>query len=230
MTYGFVTVLAWVLTQEPEAPAPSPAPVEQPAGEASGEPAAAATKAPAEAPALRRGPPEELTRLLLKLKDAPVGPARQALMEEIQKKYAAMVPSGDIDVAKYRELSEGDQAKVIARDFLSDLLSGNATGAASRCGVPFMLEDHRFEHAEELRTEWARHLRGKRTDLLSVYDLEVFTPAEMEKKYGRPPPRLSSWSWRSQGVLVVVANVSGRAAVLLMRPFGAVWQVVGYHD
>jgi len=222
---GFV-ILAWVLSQEPEAPAPPPAPTEAPAAELGD----AVLKAAAQPPPMRRGPPEELIRLLQKLKDAPAGPARQSLSDEIQKKYAAMVPNADIDVAKYRELSEADQAKVIARDFLSDLLSGNTTGAASRCGVPFMMEDHRFDHAEELRAEWARHLRGKRTDLLAVYDLEVFTPAEMEKKYGRPPQRLSSWNWRSTGVLVVVANVSGRAAVMMMRPFGAVWQVVGYHD
>ncbi len=209
-------ILALVLSQEPEQAPTSDAPEE-----------AAAVKV--DAPVVRRGPPEELTRLLAKLKDAPIE-QRQGLIDEIQKKFAAMVPGVDIDVGKYRELSEADQAKVIARDFLTDVLAGNASGAAAKCGVPFVMEDHRIDHAEDLRTEWARHLRSKRTDLMSVYDIEVLTPADMEKKYGKAPQRLQSWNWRSSGTLFAVANVSGRASVMLMKQFGAVWQVVGYHD
>ena len=220
-------ILAMLLGQQAE---PGPAPT--PSGD---EPAATVVKQPAaDAPVVRRGPPDELNRMLNKLKDAPPD-QRPALIDEIHKKYGIgspvpMVPGADIDIGKYRELPETDQARVIARDFLNDLLSGNSAAAALRCGVPFMMEEHRFEHAEDLRSEWARHLRSKRTDLLSVYDLEVLTPAEMEKKYGRPPQRLSSWNWRSQGVLLVVANVSGRATVMMMRPYGAMWQVVGFHD
>ena len=226
MTMGLVTLM-WVLLGQEAEPAPAPegeivktAPTPVPV-----------TDAP---PPMRRGPPDELNRLLGKLKDSSAE-QRQALLDEIQKKYGLgtptpMVPGSDIDVGKYRDLSDAEQAKVSARDFLGELFAGNASGAAAHCGVPFMMEEHRYDKPEEVRAEWARHLRSKRTDLLSLYDVEVLTPTEMEKKYGRPPQRLSSWNWRGAGVLVVVANVSGRASVLLMRQFGAVWQVVGYHD
>lgn len=229
MTAGFFA-LVWVLLGQDAEPAPAPTP---PLETEVAKPAAAPAAAPEVQP-VRRGPPDELSRLINKLKDA-TPEQRRALLDEIQKKYGLgsptpMVPGADIDVGRYRELSEPEQAKVSARDFLNELLAGNASGAAAHCGTPFMMEDHRYDKAEEVRAEWARHLRSKRTDLLSVYDVEVFTPAEMEKKYGKPPGRLSSWNWRGSGVLIVVANVSGRAAVLLMRQFGAVWQVVGYHD
>lgn len=222
-----VVMVAMVIGQEPEVPAP---PVPSEIAEQV-EPEAAAPKV---APVVRRGPPEELTRLLQKLKDASPE-QRAAVAEEIQNKYGVgtatpMVPGSDIDVSKYRELSEADQAKVIARDFVGELLAGNAAGAALHCGVPFMMEDHRIDHAEDVRAEWARHLRSKRTDLLALYDIEVLTPGEMEKRHGRPPPRLSGWNWRSSGTLVAVANISGHAIILLLRQYGVVWQVVGFHD
>lgn len=228
MTTGLFA-LVWVLLGQDAEPAPVATPETEVA-----KPAAAPTVASEAPPPVRRGPPDELNRLLGKLKDANAE-QRQVLLDEIQKKYGLgtptpMVPGADIDVGKYRELSDPEQAKVSARDFLNELLAGNASGAAAHCGTPFMMEDHRYDKAEEVRAEWARHLRSKRTDLLSIYDVEVLTPAEMEKKYGKPPQRLASWNWRGSGVMVVVANMSGRAAVLLMRQFGAVWQVVGYHD
>lgn len=226
MNAAALMVLVCTLGQEPAAAEPAETPPDAPAAEV----------IPArEAPAVRRtGPSEELTRLLQELKEA--SPEQKpTVMEELYKKYGAassspMVPSPDIDITRYRELPEADQVRVIARDFLNDVLNGNASGAASRCGTPFMMEDRRIEHLEDVRTEWSKNLRTKRTDLLSLYDLEVLTPSEMEKKYGKPPPRLSSWNWRSNGALLVVANVSGRAAVMLMKQYGVTWQVVGFHD
>ena len=222
MRAGGLMMLMFALGQEGEAPAPTPAPV-------SDAPAAA------DAPVARRtGPSEELTRLLQKIKDA-APEAKPALMEELYKKYGAasanpMVPSADIDITKYRELPEAEQVRVIARDFLNEVLNGNASGAASKCGTPFMMEDRRIERLEDVRTEWSKNLRTRRTDLLSLYDIEVLTPAEMEKKYGKPPQRLASWNLRSSGTMLAVGNVSGRAAVMLMKQYGVTWQVVGFHD
>jgi len=100
----------------------------------------------------------------------------------------------------------------------------------AHCGLPFMLEDRRIDRADELRSEWVKNLRAKRTDLLVLYDVELLTPPEMEKKYGAPPRRLSGWSWRSANTSLAVGNLSGHAMVLLLRPVGAAWQIVGFHD
>jgi hypothetical protein len=52
----------------------------------------------------------------------------------------------------------------------------------------------------------------------------------MEKKYGQPPARLRNWPWRQGQQFLVVGNVSGRAAIVLLRNVGMTWQVIGYHD
>ncbi|MBL9038241.1 MAG: hypothetical protein JNG84_07005 [Archangium sp.] len=227
----FVTVaLLLVLTQE--APEPEASPAAPPST-----PAAAPAAAPAQrydAPPPRLFVPDELPKLLQKLKDAPLD-QRPVLLEELQRKFGAaavnpVLPPSDIDVAKYRELSDAEQAKLSARDFVADLLAVNISGAVSRCGLPFMLEGQRIDRPDELRTEWAKHLRSKRTDLLALYDVEVLTAADMEKKFGRPPQRLANWPWRNPGTLVAIANLSGHAAVLLLRQAGAVWQVVAFTD
>ena len=77
---------------------------------------------------------------------------------------------------------------------------------------------------------WTRSLRSRRTDLLKLYSVEILTPAEMEKKYGKPPARLSAWPLKSGTTFVAVANLSGHAAIVLLRQAGAAWQVVGFHD
>jgi hypothetical protein len=52
----------------------------------------------------------------------------------------------------------------------------------------------------------------------------------MEKKYGKPPARLSSWAWRQPNTFVAVGNLSGHATILLLHQVGAAWQVIGFHD
>ena len=84
---------------------------------------------------------------------------------------------------------------------------------------------------DELHKEWLKNLRSKRTDLLTLYDVEVLTAAEMEKKYGRPPARLNAMPWKAPKTLIAIGNLSGHAAVAIFRlhPTGR-WQLVGYHD
>jgi hypothetical protein len=118
-----------------------------------------------------------------------------------------------------------------SRSFFEALLSGDAGRVVEFAGFPFLLEDKKVERADELRTVWAKHLRSKRTDLLALYGIEVFTPAELEKRYGPPPQRLKNWpSKHGAQSFMAVANLSGRAAVVCLRPFGSTWQVVAYHD
>lgn len=226
-----------VLAQDPAEPAPpadAPAavapvdgtqPAAAPGGGSSADPAVAAMRKQA----------DELVRAATKLKDL-VGPERDKAIEDIRKKSEALVgspvlPPRDFNFEDYYALSEPDQALVVARSFFDALVSGDAGKVVDYAGVPFMLEDRRIDRPSELRSTWARHLRSKRTDLLTLYGVEVLTAAEMEKKYGQPPARLKNWPWR-QGPqqFIAVANLSGRAAIVVMKAAGATWQVIAYHD
>lgn len=229
-------VVMALLSQDPEPPAePAPPPAaEQPAAPADqpGE-QPVATPAPGAPPPKSKGA-DDVARLIKKFPDMKPE-ERAAAIAEIQKQYGTyeynpVVPPADVDFEKYAGLPLADQVKVIARRVFADLIAGDAPGFVTHAGFPFMLEGRRIDRPEELRNEWAKSLRAKRTDLLSLYDIEVLTPAEMEKKYGKPPQRLSRWDWRAPNTFVAIGNLSGHATVLLMRQVGAAWQVVGFHD
>lgn len=117
-----------------------------------------------------------------------------------------------------------------ARAFFAALLAGEPGPLVQQAELPFFLEDKRLTSAEQLKSEWLNQLRSKRTDLLSFKGFEVLTPAEMEQRFGKPPPRLSSWPISSGKTYLVVANVSGRAAVALYHQAGDDWRIVAYHD
>lgn len=224
-----------VLTQDPAEPAPQadpPAvapvdgtqPTAAPGGGSTADPAVAAMKKQA----------EELARAATKLKEL-TGTERDKAVEDLRKKSEAIVgspvlPPRDFNFEDYSSLSEPDQALVVARSFFEALVSGDAGKVVDYAGVPFMLEDRRIDRPSELRSTWARHLRSKRTDLITLYGVEVLTAAEMEKKYGQPPARLKGWPWRQGQQFVAVANLSGRAAIVVMKAAGATWQVIAYHD
>ncbi len=93
-----------------------------------------------------------------------------------------------------------------------------------------MLEDRRFDTEDELFAVWLKNLREKRTDLLTLYGLEVLTPADMEKKYGKPPARLAQFPYKAARSYVVVGNLSGHAAVVVFRQVGTRWKAAAYHD
>lgn len=222
--------LAIVLSQEPQA---EPAP-------AAPAPAAAAPAAPDAAPAApvvqapRAKGVDEVNKLIKKLPELS-NEERAKAIDLVQKQFGTVdanpvLPPLDMDLLKYSELPPVDQARVSARHFFGDLINADATAMLSHCGFPFMLEDRRVDRADELRVDWVRSLHSKRTDLLRLYDLEVLTAPEMEKKFGAPPRRLSNWNFRAPNTYVAVANLSGHAAVVMLKQVGAAWQVVGYHD
>lgn len=134
-------------------------------------------------------------------------------------------------VLKMATLTEPEQVRYLARYVFNSIISGDARGLVLQSAYPFQLEDRRLEMPEELHKEWLKNLRSKRTDLLTLYDIEVLTPAEMEKKYGRPPARLAALPWKAPKTMIAVGNLSGHAAVAVFRglPSGH-WQLVGYHD
>lgn len=110
------------------------------------------------------------------------------------------------------------------------LLAGDARAAAPRLSYPFQLEERRFDTPEPLVAAWVKALRARRTDLVTLYDIEVLPLAEMEKKYGKAPARLGAFVPRGADVYAAVANLSGHAAVLLYRQSSGDWRPFAYTD
>jgi hypothetical protein len=138
-----------------------------------------------------------------------------------------------VEEKKYDD-AEADRRKRVkaeARYILENLLTGDARSAASELLYPFQLEDKRYNTPEELVAAWLKQLRVKRTDLMTLYDIEVLTMPEMEKKYGKPPARLGFGGLRDADLYVAVGNLSGHAAILLFRaPMAAPPKAFAYTD
>jgi hypothetical protein len=128
--------------------------------------------------------------------------------------------------------TDEEDARTAARTFFANLILGDARELVlSSCALPFYVEDRRFTSSEELLQEWLKNLRDKRTDLLTLYGIELLTPPEMEKKYGKPPARLSQFPWKAARTYIAVANLSGHAAVAVVQAQATHgWRVVAFHD
>jgi hypothetical protein len=123
------------------------------------------------------------------------------------------------------------EIKSEARLIFGNLIDGDVRGAVGGLIFPFQLEDKRFNTPEELVATWVKQLRQKRTDLVTLYDIEVLPVAEMEKKYGKAPARLGLGNLKDPDIYAAVGNLSGRAAVLLFRaPKGAPPRAFAYTD
>jgi len=235
----FALLLSALLAQETPEPAPAPTPSPAPVEDSAPTSAPATTASPGDEPVAPPAAPrprgvDQVLRQLKRMKELPAA-ERPKAVEQLRKEFGnadvnPILPPGDLDLDRYADLPSIDQARVTARHFFSDLIAADSQGMLAHCGLPFAMEDRRIDRADELRAEWIKNLRAKRTDLLVLYDIELLTPAEMEKKFGPPPRRLSSWSWRAPNTYLAVANLSGHAAVLLLKPVGAAWQVIGFHD
>lgn len=203
-----LTLATPVLAQEAEeAPAVSP-PAAEPAP-ATGQAASAEEPAPAaDKPARRRRASQQATA------EVPA-PAAQAPAPQAPAPEPGSVQEEVRDEARY---------------LLSYLLTGDVRGAVPMLAFPFQLEERRFDTPESLVVAWVKEIRNKRTDLVTLYDIEVLSYAEMEKKYGKPPARLGAIIPRGTEVYAAVANLSGRAAVLLYRKAGTEWLAFAYTD
>lgn len=127
---------------------------------------------------------------------------------------------------------ERDAPQVMARakQFFADLIAGNPAALVEQSAVPFYLENRKITQSRELLQEWTRSLSRKRTNLLVLYGIEVLTPTDMEKKYGKPPRHLAVLPWRGPDTYLAVANLSGHAAVTIFRRIDGTWRVIGFHD
>ncbi len=144
-----------------------------------------------------------------------------------------MVAAPAVEEKKYddAETERRQRVKAEARYILENLLTGDARGAATELLYPFQLEEKRYGTPEELVAAWVKQLRAKRTDLMTLYDIEILSMPEMEKKYGKPPARLGYGNLRDPDLYVAVGNLSGRAAVILYRaPKGSTPAAFAYTD
>jgi len=205
----------------PKAPEPAPAAESAPATESA--PAAA----PAEKPARRsRAPKQEAAP-----ESPPPAPAAQAPAPVAAPPAQAPAPVPAALAALDPETSKREDVREEARYLLSSLLSGDVRSIAPSLSYPFQLEERRFDTPESLVVTWIKQLRQKRTDLITLYDIEVLPYAELEKKYGKPPARLGAVVPRGSGdVYAAVANLSGRAAIILYRDTVEGWSAFAYTD
>ena len=114
--------------------------------------------------------------------------------------------------------------------FFANLLASNAAALVEQSELPFYLEDSKIAAAQQLRQEWAKNFANKRIDLLTLYGIEVLTPAQMEEKYGRPPARLASMPWQNPRTYLAVANLSSHAAIAIFHRSASGWRAVAYTD
>jgi hypothetical protein len=210
-----VTLASPALAQAPEPSpavpaAPAPEPEKEPEKEPQKEPPAPAAEAPPApaAPAPAQKPPAPAPT---EAKAAPAAPAPVAKPPPAPP----TVPPGEYD--QDTDAARRDRAKSAARFILENLLNGDARRVVSELLYPFQLEDKKYGTPEELVAAWVKQLRLKRTDLITLYDIEVLSVPEMEKKYGRSPARLGLGNLKDPDIYVAVGNLSGHAAILLLR-------------
>ena len=237
-------LLIAVLAQSDPAPAE---PAQDPAPAAAPAPTAPAPGTPATPPGMKSQgmggggksvSPQEVNRQLERIKALP--PERAA--EEAKKMAAEFggmagvnLPTQPPDTALidsegFSALSEVEQVRMMARVFSQHIISGDARSLVLLSAFPFQLEDRNLASPDELHVEWLKNLRNKRTDVLTLYGVDVLTPQEMEKKYGKPPQRLGRMPLNQPRTFISVNNLSGRAAIVVWRYFDAHWQAVAYTD
>src|SRR6185503_2527920 len=109
-------------------------------------------------------------------------PAAQPAKPPVVPSFQVLPPTTGEDSKLSAEEYARKLVKSEARFIFENLLSGDARNATADLGYPFQLEDKRYNTPEELVSAWVKQLRQKRTDLITLYDIEVLSLAEMEKK------------------------------------------------
>jgi hypothetical protein len=109
-------------------------------------------------------------------------------------------------------------------------LAQDTDGVASLLSFPFYLEDKKILHADELSYAWWSALTSKRLDLLSLGEISLLTPRQMQQAYGKAPERLADWSLKGGAFYFAVADLGSFKAVALLKREGEQWKVAAYHD
>ncbi|NTX13602.1 hypothetical protein HUA76_22600 [Myxococcus sp. CA056] len=218
-------------TETTPPPAPKPAvekaPTPKPAAETTPPaPRPTAEKAPAPPPA-----PKPATAATPPPAQPMAPPTTAALPPQAQPKadLALPPPVPDEGPVSATEVKMRD-IQTSARFLFQCLLTGDVRSTANELFYPFQLEEKRFGTPEELVAAWVKQLRLKRTDLVTLFDVEVMTLEAMEKKYGKAPARLGLDLRNMKDIWVAVGNLSGRAGVFVYKPYGDEHRAFAYTD
>ncbi|WP_375758504.1 hypothetical protein [Corallococcus exercitus] len=226
-------------TPAPAEPTPAPAQAPAPAAPTPAEAPAPAAPTPAQPPAASPTPAPR------KAAPAPTPAPAAAPMAPTARPPTPPTPStaGSVQLGPGREAArpseedlspEGIARTMIhneARFLFQSLLTGDVRNASAELSYPFQLEDKRFNTPDELVQAWVKQLRARRTDLVTLYDIEVLPIAEMEKKYGKPPARLGLDPRALKDTWAAVGNLSGHAAIFLFRGSPDLsWHAFAYTD
>jgi hypothetical protein len=196
------------------------------------------------APALsQENPPTEAPPAEAPAAEAPASPApaaegtrpsrrRSRARSETPAPAPAPTPAAEMPEPRptSRTGGEPEHIRKQAHHLVESLLAGDVRGSVGYLAFPFQLEERRFDAPEPLVATWVKELRNKRTDLVTLYDIEVLPYAELERKYGKPPARLGAILPRGTEVYAAVANLSGHAAVILYRQTEDGWKAFAYTD
>jgi hypothetical protein len=119
----------------------------------------------------------------------------------------------------------------VARAFFEGLVGGDANDVVPHLALPFQLDGKRLNDKDQVFEAIASALREKRTDLLTLYGVELLSPQEMEKRYGKPPARLAQLPYRAGHTLIAIGNLSGHAGVAVLHEMMPNhWAVIAYTD
>jgi hypothetical protein len=162
-------------------------------------------------------------------------PSPSPLREEPSSKNR--VPSGSTASPKNEIPSsiEGHlpEAALVAHRFLSCLLKKDWEAMFLLAAFPFWLESKTFSSPQTLREAWEKQLSQRRLDGYEIRGIEVLTLEQMKERFGPPPERLGKLLSGRHSHWFAVANLSGRAVVLLLQPpsrHNPAFKVVAFHD
>ncbi len=226
-------LLAVVATQSPPpagAPAvPAEAPAAAPAREP--EPADAAGEQPAPSPPEASAPVEPVERPA-PTRPRPARPIPAAVPDGPKAPVSGGAGAGPTPAAA----AEGRAASVVpervqvaaaARRFLELLLAGRAVELAAACSPTFSFDGRTSGGAEGVRTRWVEVLAARGGEHAVLLDLAVAPAAEAQAQLGKPPKRIASLL--APGSWVAVANLSGRALVIVFARHAGSWLATGIH-
>lgn len=115
-----------------------------------------------------------------------------------------------------------------ARRFVEALLGGRASEVAALCAPTFSFDGRTEKGADAIRVRWAEALAEPGPERATLLDLAVAPAADAQARLGRPPKRIAPLLL--PGTWVAVANVSGRAVVVVFGRQGGGWAATGLHD
>jgi len=158
-------------------------------------------------------------------------------LENIPSSPAKAGASPGCSAAAHKEMLASPQsylplAALTARQFLTHLLRNNWEALLELTAFPFWLESQTYPSAQALREAWETPLSQKHLGSYEIGGIEVLTLAQMRERFGPPPERLHKLLQGRNTHFFAVANVSGRAVVLMLQPPSrdSGFKVVAFHD